>query len=258
MKLKAFFIFGTIVITLIIAILLLKPDRKSNSENITDVLGAPATTANLEDVLYNGATYRAQWFEVKNADQITLDSNLIDKLPANKIHETQNCQYLVNAGFYTPDDKPIGYFLSDGQILRSEITSPTFNGFFSINDFATSRITNVLPLDHLRLALQSGPVLIENSFLQKLSINNDKPARRSIVATTSENHAVFIVVYDPESQFNGPFLADLPEILKIFQSEVDIILADALNLDGGTASAFYTPEVGLSELSPIGSYFCIR
>ena len=258
MKLKAILILSMVATTLVVAVFLLKTDRKPNSENITDVLGAPVTTANQKDVLYNGVTYRSQWFEVKNADQITLDSNLVEKLPANKIQETQDCRYLINAGFYTMDDKPIGYFLSGGQVLRSEIASPTFNGFFSINDMATPRITNTLPLDHLRLALQSGPILIENSFSQKLSINNDKPARRSIVATTGENNTVFIVIYDAGSQFNGPLLADLPEVLGVFQSEADIVLADALNLDGGTASAFYTPEVGLSELSPIGGYFCIR
>lgn len=237
---------------------ILKPDFSKAPGEASDVLGAPTIIANTQDILHNGVTYRAQWFEVENAEQIFLGNNLVEKLPASKIYQSQNCQYLINAGFYTTDDKPIGYFLSDGKVLRSEIVNSTFNGFFSTNDFATPRITNALPSDHLMLALQSGPILIENSFFQKISINNDKPARRSIVATTGENNTVFIVIYDPESQFNGPFLSDLPEILKAFQLKVNLVFADALNLDGGTASAFYAPETSLSELSPIGSYFCIK
>jgi hypothetical protein len=33
-------------------------------------------------------------------------------------------------------------------------------------------------------------------------------------------------------------------------------VTEAINLDGGTASAFYTDKVYLKELNPVGSAFC--
>lgn len=258
MKLK-YLLIPVLIITIIAIFYISRASsQKKEPENTPDVLGAPIIQTNGVNLPFNGRVYRAQWFLVTNADQINLGNNLVDKIPASEIYLTQKCQFLINAGFYTKDNKPIGLFQSENLTLRNQIVSPTFNGFFTVNSMATPRITSALPKDNLRIALQSGPILIENSYPKNLIINADKPARRSVVATTGANTVAFIIIYDPESQFNGPLLAGLPDVLKVFQSETNINLADALNLDGGTASAFYSPEANVSEISPIGSYFCIR
>ncbi len=53
-------------------------------------------------------------------------------------------------------------------------------------------------------------------------------------------------------------LVDLPEIVQAIIKKETIDVVDALNLDGGNHSAFYGNDTTLYELSPIGSFFCIK
>jgi hypothetical protein len=110
----------------------------------------------------------------------------------------------------------------------------------------------------LRLAVQTGPVLIENAQTQSLNINNDSPNRRMVAIVSGENKIAFLSVYDENSAYLGPNLADLPKVLGDFESQTGITIADAINLDGGTASALISSDYSVNELSPIGSFFCIN
>jgi hypothetical protein len=65
-------------------------------------------------------------------------------------------------------------------------------------------------------------------------------------------------VYDPSSSFRGPKLADLPSFVSKLEKDVQVPLADAINLDGGSASTFKNGETYLTELSPVGSLLCIK
>src|SRR5258708_5696859 len=110
--------------------------------------------------------------------------------------------------------------------------------------------------DPLKLALQSGPILKENNEFKNLSIIDDHPARRIVMGVTGENKAVLMVIYKDGSSFDGPLLGNLPTVLKTFEEKSGTTLADAINLDGGGASAFYSGDTILTEASPVGSFFC--
>ena len=75
---------------------------------------------------------------------------------------------------------------------------------------------------------------------------------------TGDNTLYFIIIYNENQVFDGPFLQDMPSVMSEIQKETGIVFADAINLDGGTASTFYSDEVNLSEMSPVGSFFCIK
>ncbi|RJR30058.1 hypothetical protein C4564_01180, partial [Candidatus Microgenomates bacterium] len=107
-------------------------------------------------------------------------------------------------------------------------------------------------------ALQTGPVLVENGSAVELSLARDKQARRIVAAITGSNELVFVAIYSPGSSFDGPYLEDLPLIVNHISEELNLNIADAINLDGGTASAFYSENTHISELSPIGSFFCVK
>jgi hypothetical protein len=53
-------------------------------------------------------------------------------------------------------------------------------------------------------------------------------------------------------------LSELPDILQRLEDKAGLKFVDALNLDGGAHSVFVTDEVSLTELSLIGSYFCLK
>src|SRR3989344_4522142 len=217
------------------------------------ILGAPETLSQSLDV----GDYKAAIYKVTDASNLILIPNFEEKLSAREAKEKYDCQTLVNGGFYSESNKPIGLFITNNQSLAGYQTNQSFNGVLSINDFATPRITRQVPRDNLVHAVQAGPLLIENGSILKV-VSNDEAARRLVVAVTGANELYFVMFYDPDSNFSGPTLGELPGVLKQVQNGTEIHFADAINLDGGTASAMYTPGVSLSEASPVGSFFCAK
>lgn len=222
-----------------------------------EVLGVPTSEKGIE-IETGGRKFLAFYLSVPDASDITLIPNFDQAKTASDLFDSQKCGAVVSGGFYTPGGSPTGLFVSEGETLKKYTSSSLLNGLYSINDFETPRISKGVPRDHLRVALQAGPVLIENSFTQNLNLIRDEEARRVVVGVTGENKTVFIVFYNPESAFMGPKLDDMPEALELFGEKTGIGLADAMNLDGGTASAFYTPEVKLPEVTPVGNFFCVK
>ncbi len=85
-----------------------------------------------------------------------------------------------------------------------------------------------------------------------IRIQNDELTRRMLVARSGDQW-YFLAITDQDNTFNGPLLSDVPKIL----GKVPIVIDEALNLDGGSASAFYSAHgARLGELTPIGSFFC--
>ena len=76
------------------------------------------------------------------------------------------------------------------------------------------------------------------------------------MATTKEGKVIFIVAYTKGNPLSGPRLTELPEIIDELSKNAKLDIVDALNLDGGSHSAFLTKSFQLTEISTIGSYFC--
>lgn len=211
------------------------------------------------DIKFSDKMFRFNYLKA-NPESLYLLPNFIKKGTGKAVAEANECKFLVNAGFYSSDENslnyPIGLFIHDGVKASSYRENKTHNGLLSINHLDTPRITDYVPEDNLRNAVQTGPLLIVNDEPQSLVLVRDKMRRRMVAATTGANELYFIAVYDPGSTFNGPYLSDLPDILKIFETESMINIADAINLDGGAASVFYSEDFYLSEASPVGSFFC--
>lgn len=203
----------------------------------------------------NGYTF--DWIIVKDARKISLQSNLEEKLGSKEAKNKNGCSYLVSGGFYTKEGDHSGLFISEGKKLSESKANSTYNGYFSIDYEGKAQISKSEP-SSARVALQSGPVVMFNGKVSSLSIKNDKPARRMVAAVTRLNHVVFISVYKKGSVFSGPLLSELPSLIKKLNDKTYLEIVDAINLDGGTASAFISYKVNLSELTKIGSFFCIK
>lgn len=235
------------------------PTQRKQTSKTTDpeVLGVPIQNDGVE-IEYQGQTFKAYYLKVAYAGDITLIPNFSEALSSSEIRKANNCKAVISGGFYTPEGNPTGLFVSQGETTKNFLNSSLANAVYSINDFETPRITGEPPRDHLRVGLQAGPLLIENSFVRDLRLIRDEQARRIVVGVTGDNETVFLVFYDPESSFMGPTLESLPELLNLFQKETNIELADAMNLDGGAHSAFLSQEANLSEASSVGSFFCVK
>jgi len=237
------------------------PINEKNNEGVVEstsvVLGVPTQQEGIE-IKIDERTFEAQFVVVDNAADILLLPNFEEKQTSQELLERAGCRVLFNGGYYTPEGYPTGLFVTESKQLKKYINSSLSNAVYSINDFETPRITRLVPQDSLRVALQNGPLLIENDTPIKLGSKSIEEDRRVVVGITGNNETVFVVIYDTTSVFLGPRLEDLPRALEIFEDTSEVDLADAMNLDGGTASAFISQDLALRELSHIGSYFCIK
>ncbi len=203
------------------------------------------------------SNYRFAWVKLDNLANLKLLPNYETKILSEDLVKTHLCQVLVNGNFYDENDRPLGWLVSQGQTLSKPIPSSLFNGYFSLSTSKVeSRISPSVPEGEVSLGLQSGPLLILDSKPLLLKISNDQPRRRVIVALNNQSELIFLVLTGADSIYSGPLLADTPKLVTALGQALNQNLVAALNLDGGSASAFHSPEIHLNEYTHIGSFFC--
>jgi uncharacterized protein YigE (DUF2233 family) len=238
-------------------------DNKSAIDPIVNLQAPTKSTKDIVEIPYQGKTLLISWISVEDSNKIFLYSNLQNQQDARTIAKERECKVLTSGGFYSKENKHIGLFVTEGNEIERLQVNRLFNGILSIDKGAVyirraDANTTAEALLPPRVALQTGPVLIENEKIQKIENAAIAGERRIVVAITPEGKTVFLALYQKDSAYLGPKLSDLPQVLIEFQNKTGITFIHALNLDGGTASAFLTDSVTLGELTPIGSYFCIK
>lgn len=214
------------------------------------------TTSNKREIEIHGKEYVFAWIQIASLENMFLYPNFREKNTLREAVKKYGCKNLTSAGFYTENNIPIGLFINEVGILNNEEENKLFNGYFILTKKGGVTISGNYLRESVRIGLQAGPLLIQNGLAQTLTLTSDKMARRIVVALTKEGEVYFIAFYDKESVFMGPLLADLPKLVNDAGNEIGVEFISALNLDGGSASAFYTQNMKLSELTPIGSFFC--
>lgn len=216
------------------------------------------TEAEQKTITVDGNIYAYTFIQPTNPSTVALTLNLPDKKSTTDIMEAKMCTYLTSGGFYDTNDTPIGLFLVDGITQHEASVNNLFNGYLWAEKNGNAGIGTTLSNKELSFALQTGPILIEQKALRQLKLTTDQNARRIVVATTPEGKLVFMAVYAENTQFSGPQLVNLPAIVQAVGKQEQLSIRDAINLDGGNHSAFYGKETTLTELSPVGSTFCIK
>ena len=212
----------------------------------------PAKTVTVDNQTIGYAVF------VVRAGQVSLIPNFTESKASGQLMSEHSCRAGVNGGFYDAAGRPLGLFESDGIGLRGISASTLINGFFGVSRADVPFINTGLPQASFRFVLQTGPLLVADGAAVRLTIRADEHARRMIAATTTDNTMVFIALYQPESVFDGPLLGHVPEFVLAIGQKESLAITNAINLDGGSASAFYTEQTTLSELTPVGSFFCVK
>lgn len=233
--------------------------NKSIIDPIASLTNSPSPTKLSEnhilDIDIDSKLYRIAWYKAKPSN-IKLYSNLEQEEKASNLYKAKRCQALVNGGFYDKEGKHIGLLVSEEKQIKEWKQNQLFNGVFSISKDELAQIEKMV-LPNQRLALQSGPMLFANSKAQPLFLAQDIESRRSVVTIIENKDVLFLTIYDPKSAYLGPKLEDMAKILQEVEKNLNVKITAALNLDGGSASAFFTEGVSLGELTKIGSYFCV-
>lgn len=260
MKRWLFLILLIIIVTSIIFFGNQKTVKQEQPETATPTPILTLNFPNLLDIEINQNTYRVAWEKVENSKNLVLIANFNQRLPSQKIVSDNKCLRAINGGFYTTSYLPLGLFSIRGEKLGNLRESHLTNGFFWIDEEGATSIGNKVPEEILSLPFifQSGPLIKINGALQKLSIVNDKPARRMFIAIDNDGQVVFLTVFDEKNLLHGPYLESLGELVNMMENKLAINLIDVLNLDGGTASTFWSGASSLDETSLVGSILCER
>lgn len=181
---------------------------------------------------------------------VSLIPNFVEKYALIKIVEDNKCLSAINAGFYDKKGEALGLFKINGK-KTSDIHSPvTINGYLSSVD-GEIVITDE-PVENSDWIFQTGPILWQYEKPRIIKMTTDKMSRRSVVVRDVSGNVGFLHFYELT------YLTDLPDILKKWATDNNFQLSTAINLDGGGASGFYSPERTVNELEPLGAVLCVR
>ena len=236
---------------------------KEKNSLITQPLFEKKTGKNVDDFRQGmkRITFQDQEFlfleqKINEPQRLNLLPNFEQKISSTELFENNNCQLLINGGFYDENNQPLGLFFTNGQLLKKEIKSALFNGFLFQNKDNEIFIEATSPSNSIVWGLQTGPMLIVNNQPLKITLVKDQRARRAVAVLNQKKELSFLVITGLESLAIGPYLADLPLLLEKIGQELNEDFQAAINLDGGTASAFINQEKNIKEYNPIGSFFC--
>lgn len=237
-----------------------KPETPSNVLSETDTsTPSPSPSVWPQSIIINidNIPIRVSW-TIIYPKNVELYSNLKEQKLSEEIKVNKSCKTLVSGGFYSKENKHLGLFISNFEEISEQIQSATLNGFMWINADNKIMIATDSPGAIPRLGLQSGPLLISDGKPLILAISNDEPERRIVAGITTDNMLIFMVFYREKSDFEGPLLGELPEVIQLFEKQTNIKIINAINLDGGGHSVFISNFDLLRESAIIGSYFCAR
>jgi exopolysaccharide biosynthesis protein len=210
-----------------------------------------------EEIQFNGTTYAYVYFFVSSSEKIELIPNFSEKMTSSDLASKHGCVKGINGGFYDTNSAPLGGFKSQNKIYKQPVRNRLIDGYLWYkNNQAT--ITLSEPPRDAQFFLQTGPLLMTGGGVTTISIGNDEYRRRSVALLTKDKNLLFLVVYNPESVYEGPLLTDLPAIISSINDQTSLRITEAINLDGGSASAFYSKDKKLQELTPVGSIFCVK
>lgn len=219
-------------------------------------LGLAENEASLTPVTVNQQEYRFAWTLIDDPSRIRVGVNEGLASESGELQETHHCTMLTSGAFYGTNDRPIGLVIAEGKVLSPWQQNQLFNGVLGMRQGSLLiREGEQLEADW---AVQAGPILIRDGQLVPLKLKNDQSARRIVAGVTDDGKLFLAVIVAKDSLFEGPKLMDLPQIVGELETITGIGLQSALNLDGGTASAYLSPALSLKELKPIGSYICYR
>jgi len=184
--------------------------------------------------------------ESETSEQATLDLALLSPKAATlrvidnpsgeddlaAVMRRENCLAGVNGGYFDPENKPVGLLISDGNVVAPLRKARLLSGVLVVSGgrIQLLRVAEYSPKSKATAALQCGPFLVDRS--QPVpGLNDTRPARRTFIIAGADRTAIGFCSAVTLAQL-GKILAT-PGVIPGFKVQ------RALNLDGGSSSAFW-------------------
>ncbi|HMJ06111.1 MAG TPA: phosphodiester glycosidase family protein [Chthoniobacterales bacterium] len=174
-------------------------------------------------------------FSSKTATLRVIDDPQISERLAETM-KRENCLAGVNGGYFDPEYLPVGLLVSDGRTIAPQRKARLLSGVVSVvkGRVRIQRTAEFSRKSKPTAALQCGPFLVDHA--QAIAgLNDTRAARRTFVATGSADQS--LVGYATHLT-----LAQLAAVLATPAIAHEMKLQRALNLDGGSSSAFWCAQ----------------
>jgi hypothetical protein len=170
-----------------------------------------------------------------------------------EIMRHEKCLAGVNGGYFDENFAPIGLRIANGQMIAPLQRARLITGVLvaSPREVQIVRSREFSRRLGVTAAIQCGPFLVDRG--QPINgLNDSHLARRTFAATTSSSRALVGVC-------SGVSLAELAKILATTSLAEDLKFERALNLDGGSSSAFWFARddgsaFSISEQKPVRDF----
>ena len=149
------------------------------------------------------------------------------------VMKREKCVCGVNGGYFDPEFKPIGLRVVDGSIFSPLRRARLITGILLQSDrgIEVIRAGEFSRAKRIIAAVQSGPFLVEGNKRIR-GLNDSQLARRTFAGLATNDHALLGVCSDVS-------LGQLANILATVPVAADSKIRGAMNLDGGSSSAFW-------------------
>jgi hypothetical protein len=182
-------------------------------------------------------------FSAKSCTLRVIDNSTGETL--SDIMSREKCIVGVNGGFFKPDFTPVGLLISDDKLIAPLHPARLMTGILSASTHQVriQRLREFSRQEKTNAAVQSGPFLVDH-YEPIPGLDGSRVARRTFVATGTNDRVVL-------GSCSEVSLAELATILTTPRLADDLKIQRALNLDGGSSSAFWFAREN-------GSAFSIR
>jgi len=145
----------------------------------------------------------------------------------------ENCVCGVNGGYFDTEFKPLGLRVADGATFSPLRRARLITGILLQSDrgIEVVRVGEFSRTKKIAAAMQSGPFLVEGNKRIR-GLNDSQLARRTFAGTAANDRALMGVC-------SSVSLAELANILATVPIVGDSKIRRAMNLDGGSSSAFW-------------------
>ena len=180
----------------------------------------------------------------------------------NQIGETlsdamasDKCLAGVNGGYFGPDFAPVGLLISDGKMIAPLQRARLLTGVLvaSSSKLQIMRVREFARQSKMNAAIQCGPFLVDVARNVR-GLDRTRAARRTFAAVQSADRAALGVCSDVS-------LSDLAEILATTRLAENFEIQRALNLDGGSSSAFWfareNSAFSIPEQQPVRDFVAV-
>jgi uncharacterized protein YigE (DUF2233 family) len=179
------------------------------------------------------ATIDLALFSIKSCTLRVIDQPTPARSDLAEAMRQKGCLAGVNGGYFDPDYAPIGLLISDEKMIAPLQRAKLITGVLAASprEVKILRVHEFSRQQKFNAAVQCGPFLVDQGRSVR-SLEKTRTARRTFAAVGSVNRATLGFCSDVS-------LAELAKILATTRLADDFRVERALNLDGGSSSAFW-------------------